>query len=274
MSGAGSAARSRRAGDSAEASAADLESVRLSAQAALAQAYFQLRTVDAQKQLLDETVAAYEKSLELTQNRYGSGVAGRADVLQARDPAQIHPGPGDRRRGAACTIGARHRAPVGKPASVFSLPAARLTHPACPYPSVCRRSFSSEGPISQRAERRMAAANAQIGVAKAAFFPTVTLSAVGRLSKAAISPSGSRWPSHFWSLGPAMAETLFDGGLREAQTAQARAAYEATVASYRQTVLTGFQEVEDNLAALRILEEEAQVQDEAVKAASNPSTLP
>ena len=118
----------------------------------------------------------------------------------------------------------------------------------------------------------MAAANAQIGVAEAAFYPTVTLSASGGFESIDLS-KWLTWPSRFWSVGAAISETVFEGGLRRAQTAQARAAYDATVASYRETVLTGFQEVEDNLAALRILEEEAQVQDEAVKAAQQSVTL-
>src|SRR6185369_8587958 len=115
------------------------------------------------------------------------------------------------------------------------------------------------------AERHMAAANAGIGIAKAAYYPTVSLSASAGLQALSLANWFS-WPSRFWAVGSALSETLFDGGLRHAQTEQARAAYDATVAAYRQTVLTGFQEVEDNLAALRILEEEALAQDEAVKA--------
>ncbi|MGZ3525608.1 MAG: efflux transporter outer membrane subunit, partial [Thermodesulfobacteriota bacterium] len=121
-------------------------------------------------------------------------------------------------------------------------------------------------PDISAAERRVAAGNAQIGVAEAAYYPTVTLIASGGFNSSSVSKWFS-WPSRFWSVGPGISETVFDGGLRRAQTAQARAAYDANVALYRQTVLTGFQEVEDNLAALRILEEEATAQDEAVKAA-------
>lgn len=121
-------------------------------------------------------------------------------------------------------------------------------------------------------ERRMAAANAQIGVAEAAWYPSITLSASGGLETTSFSRWLS-WPSRFWSVGPAVSETLFDGGLRNAQTEQARAAFDAEVAAYRQVVLTGFQEVEDNLAALRILEEEARVQEEAVQAARQSVTV-
>ena len=138
-----------------------------------------------------------------------------------------------------------------------------------PSRSECRPTLLERRPDIAAAERSVAAANAQIGVAKAAYFPTITLSASGGFESSALS-KWLTWPSRLWSVGPAISETLFDGGLRRAQNDQARAAYDASVAAYRQTVLTGFQEVEDNLAALRILEEEARVQGEAVKAASNP----
>jgi NodT family efflux transporter outer membrane factor (OMF) lipoprotein len=157
---------------------------------------------------------------------------------------------------------------TGKPASLFSLPrsALNLDYPPPDVPTGIPSELLERRPDIAGAERRMAAANAQIGVAKAAWFPRATLSAAAGYESGS-SAQWLTWPSHFWSLGPALAETLFDGGLRSAQTAQARAAYDATVASYRQTVLTGFQEVEDNLAALRILEQEATIQQEAVKAA-------
>ena len=135
-----------------------------------------------------------------------------------------------------------------------------------------RATVEHEDAVVAAAERSVAAANAQIGVAIAAYFPTVTLSASGGLESSNLS-KWLTWPSRFWSLGPAISEVLFDGGLRRAQTDQARAAYDATVANYRQTVLTGFQEVEDNLAALRILEEELKTQDEAVKAAQQSVTV-
>src|SRR5206468_5122576 len=122
------------------------------------------------------------------------------------------------------------------------------------------------------AERRVAAANAQIGVAVAAFFPSVTLGASGGFESGSVS-QWFTWPSRVWSVGPTISETVFDGGLRRAQTDQARAAYDGTVAAYRQTVLAGFEEVEDNLAALRILRDEATAQDAAVKAAEQALAL-
>ncbi len=250
----------------AQASAADLESTRLLVRTELALDYLQLRTLDAQKQLLDETVIAFQKSLELTKNRYAAGVASKADVLLADTQLKTT-------QAQAIDIGVQ-RAQfehaiallVGKPASVFSIPPAPLTLAPPAIPVGIPSELLERRPDIAAAERRMAAANAQIGVAEAAYYPTVTLSASGGFESSSLS-KWLRWPSRFWSVGPGISETVFDGGLRQAQTAQARAAYDGTVASYRQTVLTGFQEVEDNLAALRILEEESKVQDEAVKAA-------
>jgi NodT family efflux transporter outer membrane factor (OMF) lipoprotein len=257
---------------SAQASAADLESVRLSVQAALAQAYFQLQTVDAQMQLLNATAAAYKKALELTQNRYDSGVAGKTDVLQAETQLKSTQAQlidlGVQRAQLEHAIAVL----IGKPAPVFSLAAMPLaaTPPAVPVgvPS----ELLERRPDIASAERRIAAANAQIGVAKAAFFPRVTLSASGGY-ESSDSSTWLTWPSHFWSLGPALVQPLFAGGSIRALSDQARAAYDGTVATYRQTVLTGFQEVEDNLAASRILEEEAQVQGAAVKSAQQSLAL-
>jgi NodT family efflux transporter outer membrane factor (OMF) lipoprotein len=253
---------------SAQASAADLQAARLSVQTALAQNYFQLRALDAQKKLLDATVAAYQKSLELTTNRYNGGVATKGDVLFAETQLKST-------QAQAIDVGVQ-RAQLehaialltGKPASLFSLPPLALNIDATPpdIPPGVPSELLERRPDIAGAERRMAAANAQIGVVKAAWFPRATLSAAGGYESGSTA-QWLTWPSHFWSLGPALAETLFDGGLRSAQTAQARAAYDATVAFYRQTVLTGFQEVEDNLAALRILEQEAMTQQEALKAA-------
>ncbi len=250
----------------AQASAADLEAARLSAQAQLAQNYFQLRALDAQRQLLEDTVSAYEKSLQLTQNRYTAGVVARADVVQAQTQLKAT-------QAQAIDIGVQRAqlehaiaSLVGKPASDFSIPRAPLNAVPPPVPPALPSSLLERRPDIAAAERRMAAANAQIGVAKAAFFPALTLSAATGFQSASME----QWltaPSRFWSIGPAVALSIFDGGLRRAATDQAIAAYDANVASYPPPVLTGFQEVEDNLAALRILEQEAQVQDEAVKAA-------
>jgi NodT family efflux transporter outer membrane factor (OMF) lipoprotein len=250
----------------AQASAGDLEAARLSFQAALAQDYFQLRTLDAQKQLLDETVAAFEKFLRLTQDRFASGVASQADVVQAQTQLKTT-------QAQAIDVGVQRALLehaiallMGQAPATFSLPAAPLaaTPPAIPVgvPS----ELLERRPDIAAAERRMAAANAQIGVAVAAFYPTITLNASSGLE----SSSLAKWftaASRFWSVGPGISQTVFDGGLRHAQTDAARAGYDATVATYRQTVLASFQGVEDNLAALRILEEENGVQNDAVTAA-------
>lgn len=257
---------------SAQASAADLEAIRLLVQAELAQDYYQLRVLDGQKQLLDETVAAYQKTLELTQNRYASGVASRADVLQAETQLKTT-------QAQAIDIGVQ-RAQVehaiaalcGKPASVFSIPVAPLSATPPAIPVGVPSELLERRPDVAAAERLMASANAQIGVAIAAYFPTVTLTASGGYESSSLS-KWLTWPSHFWSVGESMTEVVFEGFLRQAEVRQARAAYDANAASYRETVLTAFQEVEDNLAALRILEEEAQAQDAAVKASQESVTV-
>ncbi|MGZ3538264.1 MAG: efflux transporter outer membrane subunit [Thermodesulfobacteriota bacterium] len=257
---------------SAQASAADLESVRLLAQTELALDYFQLLALDAQKHLLDETVVAFQKSLQLTKNRYEAGVASKADVLLADTQLKVT-------QAQAIDIGVQRAqfehaiaTLIGKPASVFSMPFSPLTLAPPTIPVGIPSELLERRPDISAAERRVAAANAQIGVAIAAYYPTVTLIASGGFNSSSVS-KWLTWPSRFWSVGPGISETVFDGGLRRAQTTQARAAYDANVALYRQTVLTGFQEVEDNLAALRILEEEATAQDEAVKAARQTLTV-
>jgi len=256
----------------AQATAADLESTRLLVQAELAQDYFLLRVLDGQKQLLDETVAAFQKSLELTENRYAAGVASKGDVLLADTQLKVT-------QAQAIDVGVQRAQLehaiallVGKPASLFSIPVVPLAAVPPNVPVGVPSELLERRPDIAGAERRVAAANAQIGVAEAAYYPTVTLSASGGF-ESSVSSKWLTWPSRFWSFGPGISETVYDGGLRRGQSAAARAAYDGTVASYRQTVLTGFQEVEDNLAALRILEEEANAQDEAVKAAKQSVTV-
>ena len=250
----------------AQASAADLEAARLSAQAQLAQNYFQLRALDAQQQLLEDTVAAYERSLQLTQNRYTAGVVAKADVVQAQTQLKTT-------QAQAIDVGVQRAQLehaiallVGKPASSFSIPRAPLSAAPPRVPAALPSELLERRPDIAAAERRVAAANAQIGVTKAAFFPSFTLSAGTGFQSATMA----QWltaPSRFWSIGPAISLPIFDGGLRRVLNDQAIAAYDATVAAYRQTVLAGFQEVEDNLAAMRILEQEASVQEEALKSA-------
>ncbi len=257
---------------SAQATAADLENVRLAVCAEVAQDYFQLRALDAQKQLLDATVKAYSTTLELSRNRYSSGVASRGDVLQAETQLKAT-------QAQAIDVGVQRAqlehaiaVLVGKPASDFSIPVNPIAGTPPPIPVGLPSELLERRPDIAAAERQMAAANAQIGVAMAAFYPTVTLSASGGSQTLDLS-KWLTWPTRFWSIGTAISETLFEGGLRKAQTEQARASYDATVATYRQTVLTGFQEVEDNLSALRILMEEASAQAEAVRAARDATTV-
>jgi NodT family efflux transporter outer membrane factor (OMF) lipoprotein len=250
----------------AQASAATLESTRLSLHAQLAQDYFQLRVVDEQKRLLDDTVAAYRKSLQLTQNQYNVGVVARADVAQAETQlksAQVQ----------AIDLGIlraqlEHAIAllIGKTPAEFSFAAQPLSVQPPPIPVGLASQLLERRPDVAIAERQAAAANAQIGVAESAYFPNLTLSATAGYQ----SSTFSKWltaPSRFWSLGPQLAETLFDGGARRAQVGQARAAYDAAVANYREVALAAFQNVEDNLAALRILESEAAAQADAVRAA-------
>jgi NodT family efflux transporter outer membrane factor (OMF) lipoprotein len=262
--------RVRRAIESGEAdwqaSAADLESVRLSAQAALVQDYLTLRIADVQRRLLEDTVAAYERSLELTRNRYAAGVAAKVDIVQAEvqlasaQAQLVDIGVGRAQLEHAIAL------LVGVPASSFTVAPAPLVAALPAIPVGVPSELLERRPDIAAAERSVAAANAQIGVAQAAFYPTLTLSAAGGYRSASFAD----WltaPSWFWSLGASLAQNIFDGGLRRAVSDQAIAAYDGQVAQYRQTVLTGFQEVEDNLAALRILEEEARYQDEAARGA-------
>jgi len=251
---------------SAQASAADLASALLSAQTLLAQDYFALRIADAQKGLLEETVKAYQTSYDLTVNRYKAGVAAKSDVVQAQTQLVST-------QAAAIDVGVlraqlEHAIAIltGVPPSEFKVDPELLAVSIPEIPVSVPSVLLERRPDIAGSERRVAAANAQIGVAQAAYFPDLSLSATGGFR----SFSFARWfelPSRFWSLGPTLAETLLDFGLRDAQKAQAVAAWDATVATYRQTVLTSFQQVEDNLAALRILEEESRVQDEAVRLA-------
>ena len=256
----------------AQASSADLQAARLSIHATLAQNYFQLRGLDAQKQLLDDTVAALRKSLQLTQNRYDAGVAAKAEVVQAETQLKTTEAEAIDTGVQRAQLEHAIAALIGKPAGRFSLAAAVLEAAPPDIPAGLPSQLLERRPDIAAAERRVAAANAQIGVAKAAFFPNITLSATGGYE----SSSVSQWlsaPSRFWSLGPALAQLVFDGGLRRAQSEQALALYDANVAGYRDIVLTAFKEVEDNLVALRLLQQEAKVQEEAVQAARRSLAL-
>jgi NodT family efflux transporter outer membrane factor (OMF) lipoprotein len=249
--------------EEAQATAADYGTAKLSLEAELAVDYFELRSADAQKQLLDNTVKAYADNLQLTLGRFKGGVAPRSDVAQAQtqlDTTNVQDTDVSVQRAqfehAIAIL-------IGKPPANFSLAAAPVNNQPPSIPIGLPSDLLQRRPDIAAAERRMAEANQQIGIARAAYFPTVTLGGTAGFA----GTQGSNWftwPSGFWAVGPALAETLFDAGRRRATSESARANYDATVATYRQTSLTAFQEVEDNVAALRILENEAQQQRHAV----------
>ncbi len=259
--------RSVEAGDAAwQASAADLESARLSARAALAQAYFSLRVADSTRQFLQDTVAAYQRTLDLTRNRYAAGVAARVDVVQAE--VQLKSAQAQLIDVGVERAQFEHAIAllVGEAPANFALAPAPLVARMPAMPAGLPSALLERRPDIAAAERNAAAANARIGAARAAMFPAITLSATNGFRTTNRADLFTA-PSRLWSLGAALTQPLFDAGLKQAQSEQALAAYDEDVAIYRQTVLTGFQEVEDNLAALRILEEEAALQDEVVAAA-------
>ena len=265
--------RSVEAGEASwQASAADLEAARLSARATLAQDYFALRVADTTKRLLEDTVQAYQRSLELTQNRYNAGVVARVDVVQAE--VQLKSAQASLIDVGVDRAQLEHAIAllVGETPARFSLPAADLALKVPDVPVALASEMLERRPDVAAAERDVAAANAQIGVAKAAYFPTLMLTGADGFRTTNLESLFSA-PSRFWSLGAAATEALFDGGARRAATAQAVAAYDAQVATYRQTVLAAFQDVEDNLAALRILEQEATLQDEVVRSARQAADL-
>ncbi len=248
----------------AQASAAQLENARLLYQAELATDYFQIQGLDAARVLLTATVGSYEKYVELTQNRFDGGVASMGDVALAQTQLETA-------RAQLVEIGVgraqfEHAIAVltGKPPSELSIP--DVSNQSVPPISAIGlpSTLLERRPDIAAAERQVAAANEQIGIAQAAFYPTLAFGASAGLQTTAILDLFT-WPSRFWSVGPQLAETLFDAGKRRAQVKLTEAAYDATVANYRQTVLTAFQQVEDSLAQLRILSEEAEITDRAVK---------
>ncbi|MCU1275522.1 MAG: efflux system, outer rane lipoprotein NodT family [Bryobacterales bacterium] len=252
--------------EEAQASAADLETVRLSLQAELAFDYFELRAADAQKQLLDDTVKAYADALKLTTNRYEGGAAPRSDVAQAK--TQLASTQSQDTDVGVQRAQLEHAIAVlaGKPPADFSLPPAPLDAQPPIVPIGLPSQLLERRPDIAAAERRVAEGNEQIGIARAAFFPTLMLGASAGLEGTSLL-NWFNWPSRFWAVGPSMVQTLFDAGRRRATSEAALASYDALVANYRETALTAFQQVEDNLAALRILEQESKQQRDAVAAA-------
>jgi NodT family efflux transporter outer membrane factor (OMF) lipoprotein len=255
-----------------QASAADLETVRLSLHAELAIDFFELRALDAQKQLLDETLVAYQKALELTQNRYDGGLSSRAEVAQARTQLETT-------RAADIGVGVsratyQHAIAtlLGRTPESLTLPQTSLNYVPPVIPVGIPAQLLERRPDIAAAERRTAEANEQIGIARAAFFPQLLITAIGGF-EGNTPVDWLTWPSRLWAVGPTLAQTIFDAGRRRATSESAAASYDETVANYRQAALTAFQEVEDNLATLRILEQQSQAQRVAVEAAKQSLDL-
>jgi NodT family efflux transporter outer membrane factor (OMF) lipoprotein len=247
----------------AQLTAADLENERLSEQASLAEYFFEIRGQDAQQKILDDTVEADKKALEVVRAAYDTGVGDQISVVEAQTTLQMA-------QSAAINLGVaraqyEHAIAmlVGKPASSFSIPVEVRTSAPPPIPVGLPSQLLERRPDIAAAERNMAAANAQIGVATAAFYPALTLSATGGVESSAIKKLLD-WPSRFWSVGPSISETVYDGGLRRATVNQYIATYNANVAAYRQSILVAFEQVEDSLAAVRILTQQIRRQQEAV----------
>ncbi|QWR77642.1 efflux transporter outer membrane subunit [Candidatus Magnetomonas plexicatena] len=257
---------------SAQASFADLEALRLSTQAELAQDYFQLCALDTQKQLLDETVKVYTKTLEITKNRYESGIVSKSDVLHAETQLKTTIAQAIDLSIQRSKLEHAIALLMGKPASSFSIPLTPLKTTAPIIPAGLPSELLERRADVAAAERRVAASNAQIGAATAAFYPAITLTSSAGYNSSAIL-NLLTWPSRVWAVGMSISETVFSAGLRESLTEQARATYDATVAQYRQTVLTAFQEVEDSLSAIDILIAEQKALDEAVKASEASSAV-
>jgi NodT family efflux transporter outer membrane factor (OMF) lipoprotein len=255
-----------------QASAADLENVKLQLETEAAVDYFEARSVDAQKRILDDTVVAYQRALDLTQNRFNGGVASKAEVAQAQ--TQLNQTQAQAIDVEAARAEFQHAIAVliGKTPEEFTLAAIPLKASPPAVPVGLPSQLLERRPDIAVAERQVAAANEQIGIAQSAFFPDLVITATGGFSAGSIV-NWFTWPSRFWSVGPSLAETVFDAGRRRAQVESAQAGYDATVANYRQTSLTAFEEVEDNLSSLRILEREAAKQHEATTAAENSLQL-
>jgi NodT family efflux transporter outer membrane factor (OMF) lipoprotein len=261
--------------EQAQATAADLATARLSLQAELALDYFNLRATDAQLQLLDDTVKAYQEALKLTQDRYDEGITPLSDVSQARTQLQaaqvIRTDLGNDRAASQHAIAIL----IGQAPANFrldALPKATDRGALPTIPVALPSQLLERRPDIAAMERHMAAANEQIGISQAAYYPTLSLSAsAGFLGTSALN--WFTWPSRFWAVGPMLTQTIFDAGRRKAGVAIAQANYDSTVANYRQTVLTSFGQVEDNLAALRILQTEAEQQREATHSAEQTLDL-
>lgn len=258
--------------EQAQASAADLAVINLSLHATLAVDYFAARSLDAEEKLLQDTVAQYQQAFQLNEDRYQGGLASEVEVEQARTILETT-------RAQMVDVGVarsqyEHAVAVlmGKPPADFNLPPLPLTTPPPPIPVGIPSELLERRPDISAAERRVASANAQVGLAKTAYYPSLNILGAGGFESGSITTL-LQGPSALWSIGASSLMTVFDVGRRRALNDEAKASYDSTVASYRETVLAAFQQVEDNLAALRILEQEAGVQAVAVQAAQRSLDL-
>ena len=255
-----------------QASSADLENVKLSLQAELATDFFQAHLLDAQREILRNNVTAFQKAYDLTMNRYNGGVASKAEVAQAetqlrQTEAQLVDVDAARAQyeHAIATL-------IGKNPEAFSLAVAPWKQPPPAVPLGVPSELLERRPDIAYAERQMASANEQIGIAKASFFPQLLITATGGLQSGSIV-NWFTWPSRYWAVGPQVAQYIFDGGRRRAQLESVRAGYDITIANYQEATLNAFREVEDNLAALRVLEQESAKQHDAVVSAGQSVQL-
>ena len=258
--------------DTAQASAAQLENIRLLYQSDLAIDYFLLHGTDGDMDLLERNVKSYDEYLTLTKNRFAGGVATGGDVAQAQTQLETT-------RAQLIDLGIaraqyEHAIAIltGKPPAALSIPRKLLSIPPPPIPVAVPTALLERRPDIAAAERTMEAANEQVGIATAALYPSLNLSVAAGLQGTSLLNLFT-WPARFWSVGPAVSQTLYDAGKRRAQVRLEESAFDATVAGYRQTVLTAFQQVEDSLSALRILEQEAKAVDDAVRAAEQSLTI-
>ncbi len=258
--------------DSAQSSAAALAATALSAQSTLAIDYFQLRAQDQLQRLLDDIVEAEKQSLKITESRYKFGVAAKADVVTAETQLLNSQASQINARITRATLEHAVAVLVGRQPGEFSLPPVPMRSDVPTVPAGVPSSLLERRPDVAEAERKVAAANATIGVETAAYYPTLTLTGSNDYSGASFGKLIST-VDRVWSVGPSLAETVFDGGLRRAQVLYARAGYESQVDSYRQTVLSAFQQVEDEIVTLRVLEQQAAVEDAAVAASLEAEKL-
>jgi NodT family efflux transporter outer membrane factor (OMF) lipoprotein len=252
--------------EEAQASAADMQTAMLSLQAELATDYFEARTADAQEKLLNDTVKDYEEAFRITTNRFEGGVSGESDVDQAK--TQLETARVQARDVAIIRSQFEHAIAIliGQPPASFTLPNVPLQAQPPAIPVGLPSELLERRPDIAAAERRVAEANDRVGIARAAYYPTVVISAVGGFESTVLSNLLSA-SNYFWAAGASANQTLFDFGRRKSVSEQAAAGYDETVANYRQTTLTAFQQVEDNLAALRVLQQEAAIQHQATQAA-------